>query len=81
MRFFVHFYEFYFREKGQICEKRENFSTRKLVHLKYMTPLFEINRHIVIVYMTHLQLKMATLIILFWKFVALPINLIPFPST
>ena len=30
------FYEFYFREKGQIREIRENISTRKLVHLKYM---------------------------------------------
>ena len=29
------FYEFYFREKGQIREIRENISTRKLVHLKY----------------------------------------------
>ena len=29
------FCEFYFREKGQIREIRENISTRKLVHLKY----------------------------------------------
>ena len=30
------FCEFYFREKVQIREIRENISTRKLVHLKYM---------------------------------------------